>query len=58
MVTHELPSIFAIADNSVFLDADRKTMIAAGDPKVLLKESQDPTVINFLTRMEGKRHGA
>lgn len=57
IVTHELASIFAIANNSVFLDADRKTMIATGDPKVLLKESQDPTVINFLTRMEGKSHG-
>ncbi len=57
IVTHELPSIFAIGNNSVFIDADRKTMIASGDPKVLLKESQDPTVINFLTRMEAGRRG-
>ncbi len=55
VVTHELASIFAIANNSVFLDADTKTMIAAGDPRKLLAESKDPKVINFLTRGEGKQ---
>jgi phospholipid/cholesterol/gamma-HCH transport system ATP-binding protein len=53
VVTHELTSIFAIGNNSVFLDADTKTMIAAGDPRQLLAESKDPKVINFLTRGEG-----
>ena len=52
VVTHELASIFAIGSNSVFLDADTKTMIASGDPKKLLAESEDPKVINFLTRGE------
>ena len=50
MVTHELPSIFAIGTNSVFLDAETKTMIAAGDPKVLVRECEDPRVRRFLTR--------
>lgn len=50
MVTHELPSIFAIGTNSVFLDAETKTMIATGDPKVLLAECEDPRVRRFLTR--------
>jgi phospholipid/cholesterol/gamma-HCH transport system ATP-binding protein len=50
MVTHELPSIFAIGNNSVFLDAASKTMIASGDPKQLLAECRHPTVRNFLTR--------
>jgi len=50
VVTHELPSIFAIATNSVFLDADTKTMIAQGDPKLLRDESPDPKVRNFLLR--------
>ena len=50
MVTHELPSIFAIGDDSVFLDPETKTMIAAGDPKRLLNESRDPRVHAFLTR--------
>src|SRR5271170_4034785 len=36
VVTHELESIFAIGDNSVFLDIEAKTQIARGDPKRLL----------------------
>ncbi len=50
IVTHELASIFAIANNSVFLDPETRTMIAAGDPGKLLAESQDPKVRKFLTR--------
>lgn len=50
IVTHELPSIFAIGNNSVFLDPDSKTIIARGDPKKLLAESEDPKVHSFLTR--------
>src|SRR5262249_48002549 len=53
MATHELPSIFAIGNNSVFLDADTKTMIASGDPKRLRDECPDPKVRAFLTRGEG-----
>lgn len=52
VVTHELQSIFAIGNNSVFLDPDTKTIIASGDPKRLLAESKEPKVINFLTRGE------
>jgi phospholipid/cholesterol/gamma-HCH transport system ATP-binding protein len=52
VVTHELPSIFAIGNNSVYLDADTRTMIAGGDPKKLLAESQDPKIRAFLTRGE------
>lgn len=54
IVTHELPSIFAIATNSVFLDADTKTMIATGDPKELLEHPPDPKVRRFLTRGESE----
>jgi phospholipid/cholesterol/gamma-HCH transport system ATP-binding protein len=50
MVTHELASILTIGTNSVFLDADTKTMIAQGDPKKLLAEAQEPKVRQFLTR--------
>jgi phospholipid/cholesterol/gamma-HCH transport system ATP-binding protein len=49
-VTHELASIFAIGNNSIFLDPETRTMIASGDPKKLLAESEDPKVHNFLTR--------
>lgn len=50
VVTHELASIFAIGDNSIFLDADTKTMIAQGNPKMLRDECPDPRVRNFLLR--------
>ena len=52
IVTHELASIFAIGNNSVFLDPDTKTMIAGGNPRQLLQETQDPKVRAFLTRGE------
>ena len=50
VVSHELASIFAIADNSVFLDAAARTMIAAGNPRVLRRETENPVVRSFLTR--------
>jgi phospholipid/cholesterol/gamma-HCH transport system ATP-binding protein len=52
VVTHELASIFAIGNNSVFLDAETRTMTAGGDPKKLREESPDPKVRSFLTRGE------
>ncbi len=52
VVTHELASIFAIADNCVFLDAESRTMIATGSPRELLAHSTDPRVREFLTRGE------
>lgn len=52
MATHELASILSVADDSVFLDPDSKTMIASGNPKVLLEESTDPRVQAFLRRGE------
>jgi phospholipid/cholesterol/gamma-HCH transport system ATP-binding protein len=52
VVTHELASIFAVGDNSVFLDPETRTMIAGGDPNKLLAESEDPKVQSFLTRGE------
>jgi phospholipid/cholesterol/gamma-HCH transport system ATP-binding protein len=52
VVTHELASIFTIGNNSVFLDADTKTMIASGDPKQLRDACPDPKVRTFLTRGE------
>jgi len=50
VVTHELASIFAIGDNSVFLDPEEKTMIAKGNPITLLNESSNLKVKNFLSR--------
>jgi phospholipid/cholesterol/gamma-HCH transport system ATP-binding protein len=52
VVTHELASIFAVGNNSIFLDPETRTMIANGDPHRLLAESRDPKVRTFLTRGE------
>jgi phospholipid/cholesterol/gamma-HCH transport system ATP-binding protein len=52
VVTHELASIFAIADNSVFLDANTKTQLAIGNPKTLRDECDNFEVRNFLARGE------
>ncbi len=50
VVTHELASIFAIGSNSIFLDAESRTMIAHGNPKDLLAHCTDRRVQTFLTR--------
>ncbi len=50
VVTHELASIFAIADNAIFLDASTRTVRARGHPRELLEDSTDPAVREFLTR--------
>jgi phospholipid/cholesterol/gamma-HCH transport system ATP-binding protein len=55
IVTHELPSIFAVGSNSIFIDAETKTISAWGKPQELLATSKDPKVIQFLTR--GKKQG-
>jgi len=52
IVTHELASIFAIADNSVFLDPVTKTQLATGNPKQLRDECDNFEVRNFLARGE------
>ncbi|CAM3688684.1 ABC transporter [Bordetella sputigena] len=49
-VSHELPSLYAIADDGIFLDADSKRPIAHGCPRELAKESTHPTVHAFLHR--------
>jgi phospholipid/cholesterol/gamma-HCH transport system ATP-binding protein len=50
MVTHELPSIFDIATNSVYLDANTRTMIDYGNPRDLREHSEQAVVKQFLTR--------
>ena len=52
IVTHELASIFAIGNNSVFLDPETKTMLATGDPKELRDRCPETKVRSFLTRGE------
>lgn len=52
IVTHELESIFSIGTNSIFLDVDKKTITAKGNPKDILNTTEDENVINFLKRRE------
>ncbi len=54
MVTHELPSIFAIASNGVFLDVESRTMVATGSPRAMLESCTNPNVQTFLRR--GEKH--
>ena len=58
VVTHELQSIFTIADDSVFLDAEARTMTAAGDPRWLREHCDVPKVRRFLNRGEGEEERA
>ena len=50
VVTHELASIFAIGNNSVFLDAEAKTQLATGDPNELRDSHCNEIVRAFLRR--------
>ena len=54
IVTHELSSIFAVGNNSIFLDGDSKSIFARGNPRELLKNPPNEKVFQFLTRGEGK----
>ncbi len=56
VVTHELDSIFSIGSNSVFLDAQTKTMAACGSPESLLSKGPD-NVVEFLTRGRRRQGG-
>jgi phospholipid/cholesterol/gamma-HCH transport system ATP-binding protein len=50
MVTHELPSIYAIADRVILLDAARKSIVADGNPNELRDHATDPLVRHFFRR--------
>ncbi|MBP5615732.1 MAG: polyamine ABC transporter ATP-binding protein, partial [Alphaproteobacteria bacterium] len=50
VVTHELNSIFKIANNSIYLDVTTKTITAMGNPRDILKNPPNARVEQFLTR--------
>lgn len=52
MVSHDLLSLFAIADDGVFLDGVTRTAIARGSPADLRDSSKDPRVQAFMRRVE------
>ncbi len=52
IVSHELASIFTLADRAVFLDADSHRQLEVGDPKVMKTDSQHAGIRAFLSRGE------
>jgi len=50
IVTHELNSIYNIADRVIMLDKDTKGIIATGDPEYLRDNSEIPIVQKFFKR--------
>ena len=50
VVTHELPSIFKIADRCAMFDRERHAMVALGKPSELRDSSTDPFVRRFFNR--------
>lgn len=57
IVSHELASIFAIASNSIFLDAQTRSVTARGNPNELVRDPHtEKRALLFLTR-GGERRG-
>jgi phospholipid/cholesterol/gamma-HCH transport system ATP-binding protein len=54
VVTHELDSIFAIADQALMLSPQTKSIIAKGNPHDLINNSRDERVTEFLSRKGGR----
>jgi phospholipid/cholesterol/gamma-HCH transport system ATP-binding protein len=52
IVSHELASIFALADRVIMLDRGARGIIAEGTPRELARTSRDPRVTEFLQRPE------
>jgi phospholipid/cholesterol/gamma-HCH transport system ATP-binding protein len=50
IVTHELDSIFSIANRVIMIDKETKGIIADGDPQYLRDHSPDPVVRQFFNR--------
>ncbi|MCP4116172.1 MAG: ATP-binding cassette domain-containing protein [Desulfobacteraceae bacterium] len=51
IVTHELDSIFSIADRVIMLEKSVKGIIATGSPRSLKQKKEDPRVYNFFNRI-------
>ena len=58
VVTHELPSIFTIADRIIMLDKQEKGIVAMGKPQELRDHSDNPRVRQFFSRQASKENPA
>ena len=54
IVTHELPSIYAIADRVIMLDKKVKGIVATGKPQDLRDHSDNPWVRQFFSRQASR----
>jgi len=54
IVTHELPSIFTVAQRVIMVDKEARTIVAAGKPQELRDQSDNPVVRQFFHRQLGK----
>jgi len=54
VVSHDLDSIFKIADRAIFLDIKEKTMTATGTPQDLRETPPSDEVRRFMTRSSGE----
>ena len=54
MVTHELESVYRVADRCLLLDKDSKRVLAIGDPRVL-RESDDPRIYDFFNPLSKEK---
>jgi phospholipid/cholesterol/gamma-HCH transport system ATP-binding protein len=50
IVTHELPSIFAVADRAIMVDRGARTIVAEGKPQELRDKSDNLVVRQFFNR--------
>lgn len=50
MVSHELPSLFSIADDGIFLDTETKTIIGYGSPQYMKDNNPHPFIQAFMNR--------
>ncbi|MCZ6865579.1 MAG: polyamine ABC transporter ATP-binding protein, partial [Candidatus Dadabacteria bacterium] len=57
IVTHELNSIYNIADRVIMLDKDTKGIIATGEPEYLRDNSEIPIVQKFFKRQTDEQLG-
>lgn len=55
IVTHELPSIFTVADRCIMLDRNVKTIVATGKPREMQAHSKNPWVRQFFNRQASEQ---
>lgn len=50
IISHELASIFKVADRGIFLDKNTRSIIEEGVPSIMKEESKHPVIRDFFSR--------